>query len=317
MPDNPPLHRLLKKVRLQGGPRGEARGLAAAPPGTLRYTLLALLFTLLWATAFVAVKVALRSSPPFFLMASRFVVAGALLLAYGRLRGQNLPDTPGYWARLAVLGLLNYALYLGLTAVALRHLSVGTGAVLASTNPLLLAVVAAWLLKERLTPWRVTGLLTSFAGVVWIMRHRMGDEDRPGSMALIMLAIALLVAGTILFKRWRLTQNLVVVNGVQLLVAGAALGVPSLLFEPVGSVRLTASFLGAQAFLIFGVSCAGMGIWFWLLSHGDAARASAYFFLNPVLGLFLGALLIGEPLYPLDFAGSAAVALGIYLVQRP
>jgi drug/metabolite transporter (DMT)-like permease len=291
---------------------GEAQGRAPAPPSTLRYTVLALLFTFLWATAFVAVKVALRSSPPFFLMASRFVVAGTLLLAYGRLRGQNLPGTSGYWARLAVLGLLNYALYLGLTAVALRHLSVGTGAVLASTNPLLLAVVAAWLLKERLTPRKVTGLLTSFAGVVWIMRHRMGDEDRPGSMALIMLAIALLVAGTILFKRWQLTQNL-----VQLLIAGAALMVPSLLFEPVGSVRLTASFLGAQAFLIFGVSCAGMGIWFWLLSHGDATRASAYFFLNPVLGLFLGALFIGEPLYPLDFVGSAAVALGIYLVQRP
>ena len=296
-------------------PEHSPDGGQAGPPG-LRYTLLALLFTSLWAAAFVAVKVALWSSPPFFLMASRFLVAGVLLLAYGRLRGQSLPATAGYWARHAALGLLNYALYLGLTAVALRHLSVGTGAVLASTNPLLLAVVAAWLLKERLTLWKVVGLLTTFGGVVWIMRHRMGDQDRPGPMALILLAIALLVAGTILFKRRRLTQNLVVVNGVQLLIAELALMIPSLLFEPVGSVRFTASFLAAQAFLVFGVSCAGMGIWFWLLSHGDATRASAYFFLNPVLGLFLAALFLGELLSPRDFVGSAAVALGIYLVQR-
>jgi len=59
-----------------------------------------------------------------------------------------------------------------------------------------------------------------------------------------------------------------------------------------------------------------MLIWFWLLSHGDATRASAYFFLNPVLGVFLGALILGEPLRAYDFAGSIVVALGIYLVQR-
>ena len=59
-----------------------------------------------------------------------------------------------------------------------------------------------------------------------------------------------------------------------------------------------------------------MLIWFWLLTHGDATRASAFFFLNPIFGLFLGALFLGEPLTAIDFAGSAAVALGIYLVQR-
>jgi drug/metabolite transporter (DMT)-like permease len=59
-----------------------------------------------------------------------------------------------------------------------------------------------------------------------------------------------------------------------------------------------------------------MLIWFWLLAHGDATRASAYFFLNPVLGLFMGALVLGEPLRGADFAGAAAVALGIWLVQR-
>ena len=51
-------------------------------------------------------------------------------------------------------------------------------------------------------------------------------------------------------------------------------------------------------------------------SPGDATRASAYFFLNPIFGLFFGALLLGEPLGVTDFLGTAAVAFGIYLVQR-
>jgi drug/metabolite transporter (DMT)-like permease len=124
------------------------------------------------------------------------------------------------------------------------------------------------------------------------------------------------VAGTLVFKRLPPGQDLLVLNGGQLLVAGLVLAVPSVLWEPLGAVRFTPSFLASQAYLIAGVSWVGMLIWFWLLTHGDATRASAYFFLNPVLGIFLGALLLGEPLHALDFAGAAVVAAGIWLVQR-
>lgn len=261
-------------------------------------------------------KIGLRSSPPLFLMSSRFVVAGAALLLIARWRGSVLPARLADWRPIALLGVLNYALYLGLTAVALRHLSAGMGAVLASTNPLMLALSAAWLLGERLTARKVAGLLTSFAGVVGVMWRRIGPDNDPGAMALIVVSIACLVAGTLAFKRAAPRWDLLVLNGGQLLVAGLVLAGPVLLWEDPGAVRLTASFLATQAYLIVGVSWVGMLIWFWLLTHGDATRASAYFFLNPVLGIFLGALLLGERLHAWDFAGAAVVAAGIWLVQR-
>jgi drug/metabolite transporter (DMT)-like permease len=59
-----------------------------------------------------------------------------------------------------------------------------------------------------------------------------------------------------------------------------------------------------------------MSIWFWLLRRGDATRASAWFFLNPIIGVFLGATILAEPLRAQDFLGAAAVAFGIHLVQR-
>jgi drug/metabolite transporter (DMT)-like permease len=135
-------------------------------------------------------------------------------------------------------------------------------------------------------------------------------------MALIVVSIACLVAGTLVFKRAEPRWDLLVLNGGQLLIAGLVLAGPVLLWEDLGAVRLTASFLASQAYLIVGVSWVGMLTWFWLLTHGDATRASAYFFLNPVLGIFLGALLLGEPLHAWDFAGAAVVAAGIWLVQR-
>jgi drug/metabolite transporter (DMT)-like permease len=301
---------------ISNGARAHLADRVNAPIAPWRYAALAVLFSLLWASAFIAVKVALRDSPPLFMMSSRFLVAGGALLALAWLRRVPFPQNAAAWGRLVLLGLLNYAIYLGLTAFALRHLSAGMGAVLASTNPLMLALVAPWFLGERLTLGKLAGLLLSFAGVLWVMTSRLGDDNRPGAMAIMLLAIACLVAGTIVFKRSSFDHDLLVINGIQLLAAGLALVGPSLLTEPLAAVRLTPAFLAAQAFLVVAVSWVGMLIWFWLLSHGDATRASAYFFLNPILGLFLGALLLGEVLGFADFAGSGAVAVGIYIVQR-
>jgi drug/metabolite transporter (DMT)-like permease len=281
-----------------------------------RYTALALLFSLIWSSAFISVKISLEASPPLFLMASRFLVAGGLLLVFAAVRGHRMPAGAREWWPLALLGLLNFGLYLGLTAVALQHLSAGMGAVLASTNPLMLALLAPWALGERVGVMKAIGIVTSFAGVVWMMGSRLGDDNRPGAMVLVVVSIMCLVAGTLLFKRMHLDYDLVVLNGAQLLAAGVFLIVPSVVLEPVAGVRLTPSFLLSQAYLVVVVSWIGMATWFWLLRAGDATRASAWFFLNPVLGLLLGALLLGEPLRGQDFAGAATVAAGIYLVQR-
>ena len=84
------------------------------------------------------------------------------------------------------------------------------------------------------------------------------------------------MAATLIFKRSKTERDLMVLNGGQLLAAGIVLIVPSLIWEPVADLRLTAGFLGAWLYLITGVSWLGMGTWFWLLRHGDATRASAY-----------------------------------------
>lgn len=280
------------------------------------YIGLATLFVLLWSSAFMAVKIGLRSSPPFFLMGFRFLVAGLLLLGWCALRGYTFPRTRREWVHLIVIGLLNNAAYLGLSALALRSISGGMAAVIASTNPLMLALVAPLFLGERLTTGKAAGFLVAFASVFAVMYSRLGAGDPPWAMGLLFLANALMVTGTVLFKRWTPSQHLTMVNGVQLLSASVALLLPSLLLEPVSAIRWTPSFLYSMAFLVLGVSVGAMLIWFLLLRSGDASRANSFFFLSPVLGLFLGALLLGEPLRPFDFAGAIGVGLGIYMVQK-
>lgn len=261
-------------------------------------------------------KLALTGAPPLTLQASRFLVAGAGLLAVAAALRRPWPRTPGEYRAIVALGVLNQALYLGVTTFAIDHMSAGMGAVLASTNPVMLALVAPWALGERLGPVKRAGLAISYAGVVWVMWSRVGPDNEPWAMALFLVAVAFLVGGTIAFKRLAPRTDRVVLIGGQLLFAGAVLVPFALAFEPWREVRVTPAFLLGQGYLIVGSSWIAMLLWFWLLDHGDASRASAWFFLNPILGLAFGALLLGEALSASDVIGAAGVAFGIWLVQR-
>lgn len=297
--------------------RSDEAIVASSPAAAWAYVPLAITFSLLWASAFDVIKTGLRYSPPLLLMSSRFLIAGGILLAVALATRRPLPAAPGSWLRLGLLGLLNYGVYLGLAGLALGRLSGGLAAVLASTNPLLLVLAARLLLGERVGGPRLTGMLIAFASVVTIMWARVdGRLDTPLGVALIVTANCFLAAGTLLFKRWRPQEHLVVVNGVQLLVAGACLLVLSLLLEPVASVRPDPRLGLSLGYLSVVVSIGAMSIWFFLLRTGDASRASSYFFLNPVFGLVLGWMFLSEPLRPLDLVGTAGVAVGLHLVQR-
>jgi drug/metabolite transporter (DMT)-like permease len=279
------------------------------------YALVAVLFSVLWASGFVAIKLALPHCPPYVLMSSRFLVAGAGLLGLGRARGAVFPRDAAEWRPIVLVGVLVNALYLGFTAVAFQAISAGLGAVLASLNPLLVSVVSSRMLGERLTAVRAVGLVTSFAGVVAVMGTRIGSDNQPWAIALFLGAVVFFVSGTILFKLLPAGPDLLVVNGGQLFSAGVVLTAPALL-EPIGRIELTAALVVGWAILTVAVSGGAMLLWLWLLRHGDAARASAWFFLNPILGLAMGAAALGEPLGALDLAGALAVAVGIWLVQR-
>ncbi|MFV9505013.1 MAG: DMT family transporter [Oscillochloridaceae bacterium umkhey_bin13] len=280
------------------------------------YTGLALIFSFLWSTGFIAVAFALRSSPPLFMMAVRFILAGAILLLIVALMGRPLPRNWRDLGRLTILGIFSFALFFGLTGVALTGIAAGTGAVLASTNPLMLALVAPFLLGERFSPLKLVGMLIAFSSVIVMMSSRIGIGDSPLHMGLVLLANAAMVTGTILFKRWALPYDLAGMTAIQLLVGGLVLIGPSLLFEPINTVVFDLNFFLTLAYMCIVLSWVTMLLYMFLVRSADASRANTFLFLNPVFGLGLGALILGEPLGLMDFVGTLGVAFGIWLVLR-
>ncbi len=274
-------------------------------------------FCLAWSSAFAAGKIGLADCPPLLLLAFRFLIAGVLLAAFAAWRGEYRGVAGRAFALLALLGLLNHALYLGLSYSGMTYVPSGLTALIVSANPVLTAALAALLLGEAMNRRKALGLALGVAGVALVVRGRLGSgTDAPLGIALAVGALVALSAGTLLFKRLAPPAGLLAGTGVQVLAAGLALLPIGLLLEDAGSIRLTAGLAGSLIYQALVVSIGGYLLWFHLLQRTSATEASAYHFLMPPLGLLFGWLLLGETVQPWDLLGILPVALGIRLVTR-
>ena len=280
------------------------------------FTALALLCTVLWASAQLGVKVGLQSAPPFYLMGMRFLAAGLILQPVCWAIGSPWPRSWAGLGRLVVLGLLNNTVYLGLTAIGLQTVSAGLNCVLTGMNPLALALGAYLIFGERTGRTEVVGLVGALAGVVWVMAGRIGADNQPLGIALTVLANCVMVAGNLAYKSWQKESGLVRSHSVQLLIGGVTLLAMAAMFEDASTIVWGPNLLMAEAFLVVGVSFGAMLSWLYLLSHGSASQAGSFLFLVPLFGLLQSAYLLGEKLSTSDLFGVAVTTLSVYAVQK-
>ncbi|MDQ6213370.1 DMT family transporter [Achromobacter insolitus] len=274
-------------------------------------------FCFLWSSAFAAAKIAVRDCPPLTLLTIRFLIAGALMLGLAAASGRwKMPGGRDLVA-LILLGVLNNALYLGLSWSGMTTVSSAFTAVLISTNPLLIGVLAGPVLGERLGWRKLLGLCLGLAGVALVLRSRLSgmQEDLHGTL-LVTGGLMALVAGTLLYKRLKPSSGLWTSTGIQSLAGAAALLPFALMHESIGDARMTASLFWSMAYMIVAVSMGGYYLWFMILGRASATAASALHFLMPPLGLLFGWLVLGEHVSWLDLLGIVPIAFGIWLATR-
>ncbi|MBV8074662.1 MAG: DMT family transporter [Candidatus Eremiobacteraeota bacterium] len=279
--------------------------------------LLAILYVFLWASAFIPSRILCASATPLWVLVIRFGITGALLIALVLVLRAPLPRSPREWGQIVLLGALANAIYLGLSYEALRHLSAGMGAIIFSTNPLVLALIAPLAIGERLTRRKALGLVCGFGGVVAMMLGRAGSPTaQVRDELLLFVAVICFALSTLVYKRIRPDADLRVVTAFQIAAASLVLVPFALLLEPVPFIPRTGEIVVSFVYLIFAISIGASFLWFWILRHGEATRVSSYYFLTPVFGLGLAALLLREPVRWDDGLGLLAICSGIALVVR-
>jgi len=270
---------------------------------------------LVWGSTYLAIKFALESFPPFFQMGTRFLVAGALLLAWMRfVRRAPLP-TPAQWRNAAIVGALMLGGGMGGTAVA--EVSVGSGLVVAfiAVVPLMIALVNRWF-GVTTSALEAAGIGVGLAGVL-LLTQGAGFRASPGGLAAITIACVTWSIGSVLSQRKLPLAPGAMGFASEMLCGGVVLLALSW-FDGEAPRVPTPAALAAWLYLVVFGSLIAFNAYMLLLARSSAGLASSYTFVNPVIGMLLGVAIGGEMVTPFEWCAVAVVLAGVVLlVWRP
>jgi probable blue pigment (indigoidine) exporter len=280
-------------------------------------SLLAVLAMVGWGAAYVPSAWLVETWPPLIAAAARIGIGGLILLI--ALRALGRPVMPGTeWRVILVLALTQSVAFYGATFIGIAKEGAGIAAVLANTDPLFVAALAALFLGEHLNRRQWAGLLVGVVGatvVVW------KGPLWPPSVSLVSLlvvggALAWAVGTVAVAGRIRSGARPVAIAGWQMLIGASLLAALGLAFEGV-----PATTGGREVILVMTIALVGSAIPFALfyvaLGRGDAGRVSAWFFLVPVIGVLTAWPLLGEAPGPRLWTGLILVCAGLWMVLAP
>lgn len=278
---------------------------------------------LVWGTTYLAIRVAIESIPPLLMAGARWVVAGALLIAYFRIRGERLPDRRQWWS-LVLRGVLLIGVGNGAVVWAEQTVPSGLAAVFVALNPFWMVGIDALLGDgKKPTARQVVGLFVGFLGIVLLVSPdtRMAVGGRgfwSGFTATQLACVGWSIGSTYARQRAKHQKDAHTLATVafEMLFGGIILlGCSLLLGEKLGLV-VTSRSAGAFGYLIVFGSIVAYSCYRYALQHLPVATLSLYVYANTVIAVLLGTLLLGEPFNWRMGTGAAVVLLGIGLVKE-
>ena len=272
----------------------------------------------LWGGMYVVSKVLLDVVPPFSLLAARLLL-GVLTLLPFVLRKPGIDFTRKQWGQVLGVGLIGYGISLSFQFIGTKLSTAANGSMVTSATPAFVLLFAAWILGERVTRLRLAALGLATLGVVIVIDPRSAHLSPSlfwGNLSLVAAALT-----------WALYSVLIrkVTSGLAVLPVSLVCFLGGMLVTmPAASIGLSLTQLGPitpwvfLGILYLGVISTGLAMYLWNLAFArlEAGVASLTFFAQPVVGTGLGALLLGEQLSGMFFAGGLLIAAGLFLAAR-
>jgi drug/metabolite transporter (DMT)-like permease len=275
---------------------------------------------LIWGSTYLGIRIAIESLPPFLMAGTRFIIAGTILFTVLKLRGAPWP-TAAQWRANAIIGTFLLLGGNGAVSWAEQYVPSGITALLIGISPLFI-VLTEWAWPGGRRPGAVTAvaLLLGFAGVTWLAAPWEGSAEgglNLGAVAAILLGCAAWGVGSIYSRHSKHGADLFVAAAVQMLAGGTALLTVAAVhgdFATLDLAAVTPRAWLAFVYLILIGSLVGFSTFVWLMKHSVPARVSTYAYVNPIVAVFLGWLLLGEPIGPRTLAASVIIVAAVAII---
>ncbi|HUC29512.1 MAG TPA: EamA family transporter, partial [Candidatus Acidoferrum sp.] len=274
---------------------------------------------LFWGSTYLGIDIAVQSIPPALMCGLRFSVAGVVMLAVCAATGRRILYSPRQIALAAVVGLL--LLMGGNLTLSYAELSVSSGlaALIIAITPLWFLVLDSLLLGDHHISGRgKAGLALGILGLFilfWpeLQAGTIGHREFWSSLSLLGGSFSWAL-GSVLSKRWQSGIDVFSATGWQVTAAGAGNLLFALLNGDLPRATWTVHGLSAVLYLVVCGSWIGYTAYIWLLEHVPTSKVSTYAYVNPVVAVFLGWLILHERVDRFILAGSAVVVLSVILV---
>jgi drug/metabolite transporter (DMT)-like permease len=271
-----------------------------------------------WGTTYLAIRIGVEVMPPALLAGLRFIIAGLLFLGWLVIRGHKIPGGR------AILDIMIVAVALltianGAVVYAEQWVPSGFASLIIATLPLMMVIMLGFMKKgEHLTRRKIGGIILGFAGIVLLVWPDLQADMEPDYLkGIIILFIAPVAwgAGTLYAKYHQTSIEPKMAAAMQMLVGGILLLCISALAGEFPEFYFSWQGMAALWYLIVFGSFLGYGCYIYALQHLQPSVVSTYTYINPVVAVFLGWLILNERLDGHIIVSTLVILAGVILVK--
>src|SRR5687767_10011990 len=256
------------------------------------------LVSFFWGTTYIAARIGVQNMPGLFVSGIRQFLSGLVLVSYFLIRGYHLPG----WAvmkRITIQSIFLLCIANGLLTWSVEYISGGLAAIIAALVPLFIALFTVWLSKcARISRWMIVGLITGFAGILIIFYDYLAQMQDKAFLLGVVLAVISTMSwsfGTVYSSKQKPPIDVLFNVGLQMLIAGILVlivcGVTGK-YVNIASIQQD-SWLVLLYLIVFG-SLVAYTAYVFVISKLPPTQVSVYAYINPIVAVLLGWLLLSE-----------------------
>jgi drug/metabolite transporter (DMT)-like permease len=281
-----------------------------------------LVLYVVWGSPYLGIRIAIETIPPFLMAAVRFALAGIVMLGFAVVRGRGRIAIPTRreWRDTTIVGALLMGGGMGMVALGEESVPSGIAALLIALMPLWVAVLGRVFFGERLPRIAIGGVAIGLAGVAILVgpSSSAAESFNPGGIAALIISPICWATGSLFSShRASLPRDPLVATGAQMLTGGAVLAVMSTIrgeyatFDP---AAVTAASLTAFGYLAIVGSLIAFTTYVWLLRVAPLPLIATYAYVNPIVAVILGALILSEPITPRTVIAGGVIVFAVALI---